>query len=209
MKTFAIAFAVLVTVWFSVSNSEAQQSLDALTQIDKLKTNIEKQIERIKATRDLTDSQLSLARLRIGEQIRRSEEDLALQVEQLQRLREQLQEQRTVADQTVTRMKNDVLNISTSALENVEDQLKQTANLLERMKRIREEMTGEKNLVLTPETSEKGVDQSLYEPAVSTPSIPTWTPATNDDQNVVPSITVSPGPSVPETPSASPPTGGG
>lgn len=209
MKTIAKAFAVLVTVWLSVSNAQAQQSLDALTQIDKLKTNIEKQIERIKATRDLTDSQLSLARLRIGEQIRRSEEDLALQVEQLQRLREQLQEQRAVADQTVTRMKNDVQKITTAALENVEDQLNQTANLVERMKRIREEMTGEKNLAVTPDTSEKVVDQSPYEIAVSAPSITTSTPATIDNQEVVPAITVSPGPSIPETPSSSPPTGGG
>jgi len=101
MKTFAKAFAVVGAIWLGASMAQAQQTVDALTQIDKLKTTIQTQIERIKNARDLTDAQIDLARLRIGEQIKRSEEDLALQVEQLERLKEQLQEQKTLADQTV------------------------------------------------------------------------------------------------------------
>ena len=86
MKTFAKAFAVVGAIWLGASMAQAQQTVDALTQIDKLKTTIQTQIERIKNARDLTDAQIDLARLRIGEQIKRSEEDLALQVEQLERL---------------------------------------------------------------------------------------------------------------------------
>lgn len=143
MKTLIKAFAVLLGIWLGSPMGYAQQASDVLARIQSLKTEIQKQIERIKTSRDSTDSQLTLARLRIGEQIRRSEEDLTVQLEGLQRLRDQIKEQTGQAEQTVTRMKTDLSTLSTTALSDIETQLSQTIDLLDRMKRIREEVTGE------------------------------------------------------------------
>ena len=211
MKTFAKAFAVVGAIWLGASMAQAQQTVDALTQIDKLKTTIQTQIERIKNARDLTDAQLDLARLRIGEQIKRSEEDLALQVEQLERLKEQLQEQKTLADQTVTRMKTDLLTISTTALGNIDDQLNQTANLLERMRKIREEITGQKDLLESLDTSVKGAAVSTLEPSVSSPAPETLSTTSLNQEEVIPSVKVNPSASTPatkESPAPTPSEGG-
>ena len=211
MKTFAKAFAVVGAIWLGASMAQAQQTVDALTQIDKLKTTIQTQIERIKNARDLTDAQIDLARLRIGEQIKRSEEDLALQVEQLERLKEQLQEQKTLADQTVTRMKTDLLTISTTALGNIDDQLNQTANLLERMRKIREEITGQKDLLESLDTSVKGAAVSTLEPSVSSPAPETLSTTSLNQEEVIPSVKVNPSASTPATKESPAPTpsGGG
>ncbi|MEI6133997.1 MAG: hypothetical protein WCP72_03410 [Desulfomonile sp.] len=211
MKTFAKAFAVVGAIWLGASMAQAQQTVDALTQIDKLKTTIQTQIERIKNARDLTDAQIDLARLRIGEQIKRSEEDLALQVEQLERLKEQLQEQKTLADQTVTRMKTDLLTISTTALGNIDDQLNQTANLLERMRKIREEITGQKDLLESLDTSVKGAAVSTLEPSVSSPAPETLSTTSLNQEEVIPSVKVNPSASTPatkESPAPTPSEGG-
>ncbi len=211
MKTFAKAFAVVGAIWLGASMAQAQQTLDALTQIDKLKTTIQTQIERIKNARDLTDAQLDLARLRIGEQIKRSEEDLALQVEQLERLREQLQEQKTLADQTVTRMKTDVLTISTTVLGNIDDQLNQTANLLDRMRKIREEITGQRDLLESLDTSVKRATGSTLQPSVSSPAPETISTTSLNQEEVIPAVTVNPSASTPTTQESPAPTpyGGG
>jgi hypothetical protein len=211
MKTFAKAFALVGAIWLGASMAQAQQTVDALTQIDKLKTTIQTQIERIKNARDLTDAQLDLARLRIGEQIKRSEEDLALQVEQLERLKEQLQEQKTLADQTVTRMKTDVLTISTTALGNIDDQLNQTANLLDRMRKIREEITGQRDLLQSLDTSVKDPAGSTLEPSVSSPAPETLSTTSLNQEEVIPAVTVSPNTSTPTTKESPAPTpsGGG
>ena len=159
----------------------------------------------------MTDAQIDLARLRIGEQIKRSEEDLALQVEQLERLKEQLQEQKTLADQTVTRMKTDLLTISTTALGNIDDQLNQTANLLERMRKIREEITGQKDLLESLDTSVKGAAVSTLEPSVSSPAPETLSTTSLNQEEVIPSVTVNPSASTPATKESPAPTpsGGG
>jgi chromosome segregation ATPase len=211
MKTFAKAFAVVGAIWLGVSMAQAQQTVDTLTQIDKLKTTIQTQIERIKNARDLTDAQLDLARLRIGEQIKRSEEDLALQVEQLERLKEQLQEQKTLADQTVTRMKTDVLTISTTALGNIDDQLNQTANLLDRMRKIREEITGQRDLLESLDTSAKGASGSTLQPSVSSQAPETLSTTSLNQKEVIPAVTVNPSASTPTTQESPAPTpsGGG
>jgi hypothetical protein len=108
-----------------------------------LKTAIDTQIERIKTTRDSTDGQISLARLRVGEQIRKSQEDLAVQMELLQRLREQLEEQKAQTEQSVARMNNDLSTLSTTAFSAIEEQISKTNDLIGRMEKIRQEVSGE------------------------------------------------------------------
>jgi hypothetical protein len=132
-------------------------------------------------------------------------------VEQLERLKEQLQEQKTLADQTFTRMKTDVLTISTTALGNIDDQLNQTANLLERMRKIREEITGQKGLLESLETSVKAAAVSTPEPSVSSPAPETLSTTSLNQKEVIPAVTVNPSASTPTTQESPAPTpyGGG
>jgi guanyl-specific ribonuclease Sa len=206
MKTFIKAFVVLGAIWLGAFTAQAQQTLDALTQIDKLKTTIEVQIERIKSTRDLTDSKLSLARLRIGEQIERSEQDLGLQMEQLERLKEQLQEQQMLADKAVNVMKTDVLSISTTALGNIDEQLKQTINLLEQMKKIREEITGQKNLLESLDTTVAAPSVASLQPSVSPSALETMPPPTLNQEAELTSVTINQGADFPTTQGSPTPT---
>ena len=143
MKIHYQAFAVLLALWMGASLAHSQTTADVLTRIDSLKTAIDTQIERIKVTRDSTDGQISLARLRIGEQIRKSQEDLAVQMELLQRLREQLEEQKAQAEQSVARMNNDLSTLSTTAFSAIEEQISKTNDLIGRMDKIRQEVSGE------------------------------------------------------------------
>jgi predicted component of type VI protein secretion system len=209
MKTLIKAFAVLLGICLGSSIGYAQQASDVLTRIQSLKTEIQTQIERIKTYRGSTDNQLSLARLRIGEQIRRSEQDLAVQLERLQRLRDQMKEQTGQAEQTVTRMKTDLSTLSTTALSDIETQLSQTIDLLSRMRRIREEVTGETDsgapVVIT------GTDTTL----ASTPPLVTPDPEPAITPAVVPASSppsATPDPEPVTTPAVAPaptPSGGG
>jgi hypothetical protein len=143
MKIPYQAFAVLLGLWMGASMAHSQTTSDALTRINSLKTAIDTQIERIKTTRDSTDGQISLARLRVGEQIRKSQEDLAVQMELLQRLREQLEEQKAQTEQSVARMNNDLSTLSTTAFSAIEEQISKTNDLIGRMEKIRQEVSGE------------------------------------------------------------------
>jgi len=143
MKIPYQAFAVLLGLWMGASMAHSQTTSDALTRINSLKTAIDTQIERIKTTRDSSDGQISLARLRVGEQIRKSQEDLSVQMELLQRLREQLEEQKAQAEQSVARMNNDLSTLSTTAFSAIEEQISKTNDLIGRMEKIRQEVSGE------------------------------------------------------------------
>ena len=143
MKLLAKAFTILLGICLVASTASAQTATGLSTQISNLKASIEAQIEQIKAARSSSDSQIELARLRIGQQIQKSEEDLAIQMEQLQRLRDQLQQQKDQANQTVSSMQNDLSVISTVSLSSIEDQLSRTSDLLNRMRQTYEQVTGE------------------------------------------------------------------
>ncbi len=192
MKIPYQAFAVLLALWMGASMAHAQTTSDALTRINSLKTAIDTQIERIKTTRDSTDGQISLARLRVGEQIRKSQEDLAVQMELLQRLREQLEEQKAQAEQSVARMNSDLSTLSTTAFSAIEEQISKTNDLIGRMEKIRQDVSGESSptsLAAPSASSNPGaslstaVSTSVTNQEVSNPS--TYSPIT---------VTVTPNP---------------
>ena len=66
-----------------------------------------------------------------------------MQMELLQRLREQLEEQKAQAEQSVTRMNNDLSTLSTTAFSAIEEQISKTNDLIGRMEKIRQEVSGE------------------------------------------------------------------
>ncbi len=200
MKPLMKAFTVLLGIWIWTSVAHAQSAPDLLTQINNLKTSIEAQIERIKASRNSTDNQLSLARLRIGEQIRQSEEDLAIQMEQLQRLRDQLQDQKSQADQTVSRMQNDLSTISTTALSNIADQLSQTNDLLNRMRTTYEQVTGETDPTSPLTVAVTNPNLTTIQPSTSLPNTTQSDPA----PTIAPMITLQPDTSQPDTTQSDP-----
>ncbi len=105
-----------------------------------LKEKITTQIERIKANRELAESQILLAKTRIDEQIQRSEEQLALQLETLASLKELLNSQSSEAEASVKRIAGELVTFSGSALKDIEDQIAQTNQMLDKIRGLREEI---------------------------------------------------------------------
>ncbi|MCL5126652.1 MAG: hypothetical protein M1511_19590 [Deltaproteobacteria bacterium] len=143
MKSPTKVFAAVIGILVGASIANGQSSTDMMNQISNLNTSIQGQIEQIKAARSSTNSQLTLARLRIGQQIMNSEQDLALQMERLQQLKNNLQQQKDHLNQTVSGIQTNLSTTSANSISNIEDQLSQTSDLLNQLRQSYEQFTGE------------------------------------------------------------------
>lgn len=131
-----VVLAVLCAPGFGVGQTVSSYDMGLTT----LKEKIATQIERIKATRESADNQISVAKVRVEEQMVRSEEQLALQLESLEQLKEQLRTKSSEADLSIKRMTTDLSSFSGSALKDIEEQIVQTNLMLEKIRGIRGEI---------------------------------------------------------------------
>ena len=107
MKTILWIAMILAATALSCMAAQSCDTMCMDSTISQMKEDLQIQVERIRRARDTADSQMTLARLRIAEQLRRSEEDLSRQIESLERYREQLADQRGENDQAVSEMQQD------------------------------------------------------------------------------------------------------
>ncbi len=105
--------------------------------LSSIKDKISTQLEKIRATREYTDNQIILAKNRVEEEILRSEEQLALQLESLDLLKQDLQAQSVAAETSIQKMTTDLSSFSVGALKDIEDQAALTKTMLERLKALR------------------------------------------------------------------------
>jgi hypothetical protein len=79
------------------------------------------------------------------------------------------------------------------------------------MRKIREEITGQKDLLESLDTSVKGAAVSTLEPSVSSPAPETLSTTSLNQKEVIPAVTVNPSASTPTTQESPAPTpsGGG
>lgn len=87
-----VAAACFLTV-FALLAAHAPDAVFAQCGIGPLRAQIEAQIEQIRLARERLSDSMTLAGMRIELQLALAEEDLAVQIERLERYREQLQEQ--------------------------------------------------------------------------------------------------------------------
>lgn len=128
-----VVFACAIVA--SQSTAADLTSLDA--KIRQIRESIELQIERIKNAREKSDSEMNLARIRLSEQLRRSQEDLYRQLASLERFREQLGAQITEANGIMTDYQKNWKSIMELALADMESQVKDTNSLMEQMEAVR------------------------------------------------------------------------
>lgn len=167
-------------------------AVDLEAKITVLREQIERQIEIIKEAREKADTSMSLAAIRVAEQLIRSEEELAAQVEMLDRLREQLRDQVDVAQEAMAGMKQDWAQMLSQAAAQIDAQIKQTNSVIDRMRQIRESVGADSETgswpKSTPATS--GGSSSLL-PLVPPTTEPTPAPRTEPVVPAAPEPTTS------------------
>ncbi len=105
--------------------------------LSSIKEKISTQLEKIKATREYTDNQITLAKDRVQDQVLRSQEQLALQLESLDLLKQDLQAQSVTAETSIQKMTTDLSSFSAGALKEIEDQIALTKTMLERLQGLK------------------------------------------------------------------------
>jgi hypothetical protein len=143
-------------------------------QTPDLGEQLEVQIERTKAIRDKADTAVNLARLRIAQQLERSQEELSQQLELLQRLRDQLAEQINQAQVTAQQLQSAWSERLRKAAGDVENQISILNTLLNRMDALRIQVGGDDVSVDQPSTGDGTSGLPTENPtALDTTTVPT------------------------------------
>ena len=191
-----LTLVVILSIAILVSaKAEALDTAGVDMRIKQLQDSLENQIERLKLAREQAGTRMSLARIRVAEELRRSEEDLQVQVEALARLREQLSEQGARSSEAVEQLKNDWSQRLGSAFSMIETQLAQTNDLINRMESLRQNFDPD-----TQASSDIGIGPLTITTAPSTPDLPQPSPTAPAPVTVQPP---APDPSPEPTPTVS------
>lgn len=191
-----LAIVVILSIAILVSaKAEALDTAGVDMRIKQLQDSLENQIERLKLAREQAGTTMSLARIRVAEELRRSEEDLQVQVEALARFREQLSEQGASSSDAVEKLKNDWSQRLGSAFSSIETQLAQTNDLIKQLESLRQNFDPD-----TAATSDIGAGPLTITTSPATPSPAQPTPASTPPVTVQPAV---PEPSPEPTPTVS------
>jgi hypothetical protein len=129
-----LTFIALTTIGSSAS---AADFTAADLKIDAIKQTLEVQLERIRNAREQADTQMSLARMRIAERLRLSSEELARQLEVLERLREQLSAGTGDSQEAIDQLKSNWAQLLATAFAEINSQVSQTNDLISQMETLR------------------------------------------------------------------------
>jgi hypothetical protein len=188
MRNLLAIVAILAVGVFTCMDANALDSVSVDTRIKQLQDSLENQIQRLQFAREQAGAKMSLARLRVAEELRRSQEDLQVQVEALTRLQEQFSEQGVQSNQALEQAKNDWNRRLSSAAASIESQLGQTNELIGRMEALRQsfdpETTTASDISIGPLTI-----TTAPSPTVATPPVLT-TPETVEP--TTPTVTTTP-----------------
>ena len=131
--------ACLTFIAFTIigSSASAADFAAADLKMDAIKQTLELQLERIRNAREKADTQMSLARMRIAERLRLSSEEMARQLEVLQRLREQLSEGTGDSQQAIDQLRSNWAGLLDTAFAEINSQVSQTNDLISQMEALR------------------------------------------------------------------------
>ena len=144
---------------------------------------------------------MTLARIRIAEQLRRSEEDLSRQIESLERFREQMADQKGETDQAVVRMQKDWKLFIQQAFSDLDSQLRETNSLITQMETLRDKFDVDPDELPQPTKEQIITPSAPQPPANPQPVTPTPTATEASPANPEP---VTPTPTVTQTPPTNP-----
>lgn len=118
-------------------------AVDLEAKIAVLREQIARQIELIKEAREKADASMTLAGIRVAEQLAKSEEELAAKVEMLQQMRDRLRDQIDLAREAMSGMTMDWAQMLSQAAAQIDAQIKQTNSVIDRMRQIRQTVDDE------------------------------------------------------------------
>lgn len=134
-----IIVCFLLSVWYANASEIASIGY----RIEQLRTQIESQIEKIRAAREQADSTMAVEQVRVVEQLVRSEEDLTRQIEALQQFREHLRDQMRESQAEVKQVAKDWNTLFGKAFAEIDEQIVATRNMLKRVSAVKEQITGD------------------------------------------------------------------
>lgn len=130
-----VMFAAATAVFPCFCMASDLSGLDTTLRI--LQEQIARQIERIQSVREKSDSQVSVARARMENQLKQAQEDLAVQTEILDRLREQLQDKMKETAEKLASWREQTTGAITNTLAELSAQMDQTTDLMRRLDQLK------------------------------------------------------------------------
>jgi archaellum component FlaC len=148
MKRHSVTcISLFFCLFLGVTNVPTTGAASDLTGLDStirlLQEQLGRQIDRIKAAREKVDSQMGLTRIRLAEQLNKSGDDLAVQIEALGRLREKLTETTSESDTKINIWKEESAQLLSRSLSDISAQINQTNELMQRLEQIKNQVSGD------------------------------------------------------------------
>jgi chromosome segregation ATPase len=138
MRRFLFVASSILWV-FTGTLALAQQS-GVENRIQDTKTQIEAQIEKIREAREKAENEMVLAKIRVGEQLRKSEEELKRQLEVLDRFRDKLADEKNETNQAIVAVQRDWGDLVQKACSDIEAQIDTTNSLISDLQGVRKQM---------------------------------------------------------------------
>lgn len=201
MKTIMLLSLILAVIATTSTAAQASGTIGIDSTISQMKQDLQIQVERIRRARETASSEMTLARIRIAEQLRRSEEDLSRQIESLERFREQMADQKGETDQAVVRMQKDWKQFIQQAFSDLDSQLRETNSLITQMETLRDRFDVDPDELPQPAKEQIITPSAPQPPANPQPVTPTPTATQTPPANPEP---VTPTPTVTQTPPTNP-----
>jgi hypothetical protein len=196
MKTTLLLSLILAVIATASTAAQASETIGIDSTISQMKQDLQIQVERIRRARETASSQMTLARIRIAEQLRRSEEDLSRQIESLERFREQMADQKGETDQAVVRMQKDWKQFIQQAFSDLDSQLRETNGLITQMETLRDRFDVDPDELPQPTIEQIMTPSAPQPPANPQPVTPTPTvtqtpPASPEPTTPTPTVTAA------------------
>lgn len=201
MKTIMLLSLILAVIATASTAAQASGTIGIDSTISQMRQDLQIQVERIRRARETASSEMTLARIRIAEQLRRSEEDLSRQIESLERFREQMADQKGETDQAVVRMQKDWKLFIQQAFSDLDSQLRETNSLITQMETLRDKFDVDPDELPQPTKEQIITPSAPQPPANPQPVTPTPTATEASPANPEP---VTPTPTVTQTPPTNP-----
>jgi uncharacterized phage infection (PIP) family protein YhgE len=179
MPALILLAATIMMAFPSISTASDLGSLDTTLRI--LQEQIARQIERVQAVRQKSDASISIARARMESQLKQAQEELTVQTEVLERLREQLRDKIKETDEKLASWKDQTSGVIGSTLSEISAQMNQTNDLMRRLELLKAQ---------TSECNDQGAP--TVAPLPSLPDLTTSAPPSPEPQPTQPDMPTLP-----------------
>ncbi len=143
MRLFLRVWLIVLVCAIGVANGQSATDTAIDAKLWNLKEKIEAQIEKIKLAKMEAQSAMDLSKLRLDEQLRRSEEKLLLQIEKLNQYQESMKEQLEETSQALSQANSDLNSLVSSMNSEMKNQISDANTLISELRKARNSMSDE------------------------------------------------------------------